>query len=59
MKNSEQYGSKTRLVIDDTTIYEVDMECYQCLSERDKEKYFGTEENIRKTLQSVTKREHF
>ena len=30
----ERYDSATRLVVDDTTIYEVDMECYQCLSER-------------------------
>lgn len=47
MRNSEQYDSNTRLVIDDTTIYEIDMECYQCLSERDKEKYFGTEDKVR------------
>lgn len=43
MRNSEQ----TRLVIDDTTIYEIDMECYQCLSEQDKEKYFGTEDSVK------------
>ncbi|MCH5264723.1 MAG: hypothetical protein J1F02_02410 [Lachnospiraceae bacterium] len=37
----ETYDSATRLVVEDTTIYEVDMECYQCLSEQEKEEYFG------------------
>lgn len=43
MEKEEQCDSNTRLVIDDTTIYEIDIECYQCLSEEDKEKYFGGE----------------
>lgn len=43
MEKEEQCDSNTRLVIDDTTIYEIDIECYQCLSEEDKEKYFGRE----------------
>ena len=35
------YDPDTRIVTDDTTIYEIDPECYQCLSEAEKKKYFG------------------
>lgn len=40
----EQYGKrdpKTRVVVDDTTIYEVDMECYYCLTDRERKLYYG------------------
>lgn len=30
----------TKVVVDDTTIYEVDLNCYQCLSEQEKQKFF-------------------
>ena len=30
----------TRIVVDDTTIYEVDLNCYHCLSEQERQKYF-------------------
>ncbi len=30
----------TRIVVDDTTIYEVDLNCYHCLSEQEKKKFF-------------------
>lgn len=30
----------TKVIIDDTTIYEVDMNCYHCLSEQERRKYF-------------------
>ncbi len=30
----------TKVVVDDTTIYEVDMNCYHCLSEQERHKYF-------------------
>lgn len=30
----------TKVIIDDTTIYEVDLNCYHCLSEQERRKYF-------------------
>ena len=30
----------TRIVVDDKTIYEVDLNCYHCLSEQERQKYF-------------------
>lgn len=33
---------KTRLIVDDTTIYEVDMDCYNCLPEEEREQYYGS-----------------
>lgn len=30
----------TKVVIDDTTIYEIDLNCYHCLSEQERRKYF-------------------
>lgn len=30
----------TKVIIDDTTIYEVDLNCYHCLSEQERKKYF-------------------
>ena len=30
----------TKVVVDDTTIYEVDLTCYRCLSEQERQKYF-------------------
>lgn len=30
----------TKVVVDDTTIYEVDLNCYHCLSEQERHKYF-------------------
>ena len=35
------YDLDTQIVVDDTTIYEIDSECYRCLSEDDRKKYFG------------------
>ena len=35
------YDPDTQIVTDDTTIYEIAPECYQCLSEAEKKKYFG------------------
>ncbi len=32
------------LVSDDTSIYEIDMDCYSCLSEEEKEAYFDEQE---------------
>lgn len=32
------------LVIDDTSIYEIDMDCFRCLSEEEKEAYFDERE---------------
>ncbi|MCH5252853.1 MAG: hypothetical protein J1F22_07750 [Lachnospiraceae bacterium] len=43
MEEKERRDSSTRLVVDETTIYEVDMDCYRCLSEREREEYFGTD----------------
>lgn len=34
----------TRVIVDDTTIYEIDLSCYHCLSESQKQKYFKSEE---------------
>lgn len=34
----------TRVIVDDTTIYEIDLSCYHCLPESEKQKYFKTEE---------------
>lgn len=34
----------TRVVVDDTTIYEIDLTCYRCLSEREQGEYFDAEE---------------
>lgn len=31
----------TKVIIDETTIYEVDLNCYHCLSEQDRRKYFS------------------
>lgn len=30
----------TKVVVDDTTIYEIDLNCYHCLSEQERRKYF-------------------
>lgn len=30
----------TKVVVDDTTIYEIDLNCYDCLSEQERRKYF-------------------
>ncbi len=46
----KQYGShdpETRVVVDDTTIYEVDMECYYCLTDRERELYYDGIEGCR------------
>ena len=32
---------KSKLIVDETTIYEVDLECFQCLSEEDRQRYYG------------------
>lgn len=32
---------KSRVIVDDTTIYEVDMECFHCLSEDERWQYYG------------------
>ncbi len=34
----------TRVIVDDTTIYEIDLSCYHCLSEWEKQQYFKSEE---------------
>ena len=34
-------GTKSKLIVDDSTIYEVDLECFQCLSEEDRWRYYG------------------
>lgn len=41
MKQYESPDPQTRVVVDDTTIYEVDMECYYCLTDRERELYYG------------------
>ena len=33
-KKENAFRPRTRLVIDDTTIYEIDMDCYECLKKR-------------------------
>lgn len=46
MKEYSDKGDKDAgLVVDETTIYEIDLECYECLTETEKKKYFG-EKNI-------------
>lgn len=30
----------TKVVVDDTTIYEIDLNCYHCLSEQERQAYF-------------------
>lgn len=30
----------TKVVVDDTTIYEIDLNCYDCLSEQERRTYF-------------------
>lgn len=34
-------SEKTKLIVDDTTIYEVDLECFECLSEEERWRYYG------------------
>ena len=36
--------NNTRVIVDETTIYEIDIACYRCLSERQKQRYFNREE---------------
>lgn len=40
---------RTRLIVDDTTIYEVDMDCYSCLTEEERERYYSN--TLRKRLE--------
>lgn len=40
MQQYEKGDTDTKVVVDETTIYEVDMECYSCLTDREKELYF-------------------
>ena len=44
---------KTRLIVDDTTIYEVDMECYSCMPEEERKQYYGN--TLRKKLEEQEK----
>ncbi len=32
---------KSKLIVDDTTIYEVDLDCFHCLPEEERWRYFG------------------
>lgn len=49
MRQNEKNDPDTKVVVDDTTIYEVDMECYYCLTDRERELYFdGFEPGERK-----------
>ncbi len=32
---------RTVVIVDDTTIYEIDMDCYECLTKEEKEKWFS------------------
>ena len=41
---------KTKLIVDDTSIYEVDMECFSCLSEQERKRYYG-DANVRDELE--------
>ncbi len=41
MEEKEPRDFSAGLVVDETTIYEIDMDCYRCLPEREREKYFG------------------
>lgn len=36
-------GEKTKLIVDDTTIYEIDMECFSCLSNEERSRYYDSE----------------
>lgn len=45
MRQYEKNNPDTKVIVDDTTIYEVDMECYSCLTDREKELYFGMTED--------------
>lgn len=36
-------GDKTKLIVDDTTIYEIDMECFSCLSNEERSRYYDSE----------------
>lgn len=49
MHQNEKNDPGTKVVVDETTIYEVDMECYYCLTDRERELYFdGLEPGERK-----------
>lgn len=39
MQNDNGCDPDTRVVVDDTTIYEIDMVCYRCLSDKEKKLY--------------------
>ncbi len=34
------------LVVDNTSVYEVDLECYQCLAKEEKDKFFDEQERM-------------
>ena len=34
-------SERTKLIVDDTSIYEVDLDCFDCLSEEDRWRYYG------------------
>ncbi len=38
MERTRQADSDTWLILDDTSVYEVDLECYRCLTEEERQK---------------------
>lgn len=34
-------SERTKLIVDDTSIYEVDLDCFDCLSEEERWRYYG------------------
>ena len=40
---SDCMGEKTKLIVDDTTIYEIDIECFSCLSNEERSRYYDSE----------------
>ena len=42
-------GTKSKLIVDDSTIYEVDLECFHCLSEEERWRYYG--DTLRKKIE--------
>lgn len=48
MSEKQETDGDTLLVVDDTTIYEIDLKCLQCLTEEEQAAYFGNLPNTHK-----------
>lgn len=47
MQQDGENFPETRVVVDATTIYEVDLECYRCLSDKERALYFDEIEQLK------------